>query len=79
LTVFLGLVLCCTHLSDVTLTIAKNAFRTFVLFIGKLEWLILTDGMLNSDTVVRLSYAHYVVAFYLFFLGLSHGIDMHYD
>jgi hypothetical protein len=37
LTVFLGLVLCCTHLSDITLTIAKNAFRTFVFFIGKLE------------------------------------------
>jgi quinol-cytochrome oxidoreductase complex cytochrome b subunit len=79
LTVFLGLVLCCTHLSDVTLTIAKNAVRTFLLFIGKIEWLILTDGMLNSDTVVRLCYAHYVVAFFLAFLGLSHGIDMHYD
>lgn len=79
LTVFLGLVLCCTHLSDVTLTIAKNAFRTFFLFIGKVEWLVLTDGMLNSDTVIRLAYAHYVVAFFLAFLGLSHGIDMHYD
>lgn len=79
LTVFLGLVLCCTHLSDVTLTIAKNAFRTFFLFIGKIEWLVLTDGMLNSDTVIRLAYAHYVVAFFLGFLGLSHGIDMHYD
>lgn len=79
LTVFLGLVLCCTHLSDVTLTIAKNAFRTFFLFIGKLEWLIFTDGMLNSDTVIRLAYAHYVVAFFLAFLGLVHGIDMHYD
>ena len=79
LTVFLGLVLCCTHLSDVTLTIAKNAFRTFFLFIGRVEWLVLTDGMLNSDTVIRLAYAHYVVAFFLGFLGLSHGIDMHYD
>jgi quinol-cytochrome oxidoreductase complex cytochrome b subunit len=79
LTVFLGLVLCCTHLSDVTLTIAKNAFRTFFLFIGKVEWLVFTDGMLNSDTVIRLAYAHYVVAFFLAFLGLVHGIDMHYD
>ncbi len=79
LTVFLGLVLCCTHLSDVTLTIAKNAFRTFFLFIGKLEWLVVTDGMLNSDTVIRLAYAHYVAAFFLAFLGLIHGIDMHYD
>ena len=78
-TVFLGLVLCCTHLSDITLTIAKNAFRTFFLFIGKLEWLIFTDGTLNSDTVIRLAYAHYVVAFFLGFLGLVHGIDMHHD
>ncbi len=79
LTVFLGLVLCCTHLSDVTLTIARNAFRSFCLFIGKLEWLVFTDGLLNTDTVIRLAYAHYVVAFWLAFLGLSHGIDMHYD
>lgn len=79
LTVFLGLVLCCTHLSDVTLTIARNAFRTFFLFIGKVEWLVLTDGMLNTDTIIRLAYAHYVLAFLLSFLGLSHGIDMHYD
>jgi quinol-cytochrome oxidoreductase complex cytochrome b subunit len=79
LTVFLGLVLCCTHLSDITLTIAKNAFRTFFLFIGKLEWLVLTDGTLNSDTVIRLAYAHYVVAFFLAALGLIHGVDMHYD
>jgi hypothetical protein len=35
--------------------------------------------MLNSDTVIRLAYAHYVVAFFLAFLGLVHGIDMHYD
>lgn len=79
LTVFLGLVLCCTHLSDVTLTIAKNAFRTFFFFIGKLEWLVLTDGMLNTDTIIRLAYAHYMIAFFLAFLGLTHGIDMHYD
>lgn len=78
-TVFLGLVLCCTHLSDITLTIAKNAFRTFFLFIGHLEWLIFTDGALNSDTVIRLAYAHYVVAFFLALLGLIHGVDMHYD
>lgn len=79
LTVFLGLVLCCTHLSEITLTIAKNAFKTFLLFIGKIEWLFFTDGTLNSDTVVRLAYAHYVVAFFLAFLGLVHGVDMHYD
>ncbi|MBL0271440.1 MAG: cytochrome b N-terminal domain-containing protein [Chitinophagaceae bacterium] len=34
--IFLGLVLCATHLSDITLTIASNAFHTFCFFIGKL-------------------------------------------
>jgi len=33
--VFFGLVLCCTHLSEITLVIAANAFKTFFLFIGK--------------------------------------------
>lgn len=78
-TVFFGLVLCCTHLSDITLTIARNAFRTFFFFIGHLEWLIFTDGALNSDTVIRLAYAHYVLAFLLALFGLIHGVDMHYD
>ena len=78
-TVFFGLVLCCTHLSDITLTIAKNAFRTFLLFIGKVEWFIFTDGTLNSDTVIRLDYIHYVLAFFLAAFGLYHGVDMHYD
>ena len=27
--VFLGLILCCTHLSEITLTIAANIFHTF--------------------------------------------------
>ncbi len=34
--VFLGLVLCCTHLSEITLTIAANIFHTFFMFYGKL-------------------------------------------
>jgi hypothetical protein len=24
-------------------------------------------------------YLHYIIAFYLLFLGILHGIDMHYD
>jgi quinol-cytochrome oxidoreductase complex cytochrome b subunit len=35
LVVFLGLVLCCTHLSEITLTIAANALHTFFFFKGK--------------------------------------------
>ena len=33
--VFFGLVLCCTHLSEITLTIAANIAHTFFFFYGK--------------------------------------------
>ena len=77
--VFLGLVLCCTHLSEITLTIAANIFHTFFMFYGKFYWWIFTDKQLNSDTMIRLAYAHYLSAFFLTYLSLLHGIDMHYD
>ncbi len=77
--IFLGLVLCCTHLSDITLTIASNAFHTFCFFTGKLYWLIFTDQTLNSDTITRLAYLHYVLAFLLAYYGIAHGLEMHYD
>ena len=77
--VFMGLVLCCTHLSEITLTIAANALHTFFAFKGKPYWWFFTDKLLNSDTIIRLAYGHYVLAFYLGFLGLVHGVDMHYD
>jgi quinol-cytochrome oxidoreductase complex cytochrome b subunit len=77
--VFLGLILCCTHLSEITLTIAANIFHTFFMFKGKFYWWLFTDKQLNTDTLLRLAYAHYLAAFYLFFLGILHGIDIHYD
>ena len=77
--VFFGLVLCCTHLSEITLTIAANILHTFFAFKGKFYWWIFTDKQLNSDTFIRLAYGHYVIAFFLAYLGLIHGIDMHYD
>ncbi len=77
--IFLGLVLCATHLSDITLTIASNAFHTLCFFIGKLYWLVFTDQTLNSDTMTRLAYLHYTLAFVLGYLGVFHGVDMHYD
>ena len=76
---FFGLVLCCTHLSEITLTIAANIVHTFFLFHGKFYWWIFTDKTLSSDTLVRLAYAHYISAFYMAYLGVLHGIDMHYD
>jgi hypothetical protein len=77
--VFCGLVLCCTHLSEITLTIAANILHTFFFFYGKFYWWVFTDKTLNSDTIVRLAYAHYLSAFYLFYIALLHGIDIHYD
>lgn len=77
--VFLGLVLCCTHLSEITLTIAANILHTFFMFKGKAYWWLFTDKQLNTDTMIRISYLHYLVAFYMAYLGLIHGIDMHYD
>lgn len=77
--VFFGLVLCCTHLSDITLTIAANILHTFFLFTGKFYWWVFTDKTINTDTMIRLTYGHYVIAFYVGYLGLIHGVDMHYD
>lgn len=77
--VFFGLVLCGTHLSEITLTIAANILHTFFLFKGKFYWWLFTDKQLNTDTLIRLAYAHYLSAFYMAYLGLVHGVDMHYD
>ena len=77
--VFFGLVLCCSHLSEITLTIAANIMHTFFLFFGKVYWWLFTDKQLNCDTLLRLAYGHYLAAFFMAYLGLLHGIDMHYD
>lgn len=77
--VFCGLVLCGTHLSEITLTIAANIVHTFFLFHGKFYWWIFTDKQLNTDTLIRLAYAHYLAAFYMAYIAVIHAIDMHFD
>ncbi len=79
LVIFSGLVLCTTHLSEITLIIAANALHTFFVFIGKPYWWFFTDKLLNTDTLIRIAYLHYVSAYFLLYLGLIHGVDMHYD
>ena len=79
LVIFTGLVLCATHLSEITLTIVANIIHSITYFKGKVYWWAFTDKFLNTDTMIRLAYAHYVLAFFLLFLGLVHGVDMHYD
>ena len=76
---FLGLVLCCTHLSDITLKIASNTLHTFFMLKTKIYWWLFTDKNLNTDTLIRLAYAHYISAFILFFVAFLHAVDMHYD
>lgn len=77
--IFFGLVLCCTHLSDITLTIAANIINTFTLKIGKLYWIMFTDQTLNTDTILRAMYAHYILGLYTVYLGVMHAVEMHYD
>jgi len=77
--VFFGLILCCSHLSEITLTIAANIMHTFFLFYGKVYWWLFTDKQLNCDTLLRLAYAHYCAAFFMAYAAVLHGIDMHYD
>jgi len=77
--IFAGLVLCTTHLSEITLVIAGNALHTFFLFLGKPYWWVFTDKSLNTDSLIRLAYLHYIVAFFILYLGLMQGVDMHYD
>jgi quinol-cytochrome oxidoreductase complex cytochrome b subunit len=77
--VFFGLSLCATHLSEITLTIAANILHTFFFFKGKAYWWIFTNKELNTDTLIRLAYIHYIIGFYMLYLGIIHSIDMHYD
>lgn len=77
--IFFGLVLCCSHLSDITLTIAANIMNTFTFKIGKVYWVLFTDQTLNSDTLVRAMYVHYLLGLYSVYLAFFHSIEMHYD
>lgn len=77
--IFFGLVLCATHLSDITLKIAANIMSTFVLKFGKIYWWLFTDQALNTDTLIRMMYLHYCLAFYLLYVSVCHAVEMHHD
>lgn len=61
------------------MSIACNIYHAFFAFIGKPYAWLFPGKRLNVDTIVRLAYLHYLVAFYLFYLGVIHAVDMHYD
>lgn len=77
--IFFGLVLCCTHLSDITLTIAANIRNTLTFKYGKTYWFLFTDQTLNSDTIIRAMYIHYILGLLTILLGVMHALIMHYD
>ena len=77
--IFFGLVLCCTHLSDITLKIAANIAQTITFKYGKIGYWLFTDNTLNTDTLIRLMYIHYILPFVLLFISFSHLLDMHYN
>ena len=77
--IFFGLVLCGTHLSDITLKIAANIMSTLTLQFGQGYWWLFTDQALNTDTTIRMMYAHYCLAFYLLYVSVCHAMEMHYD
>lgn len=76
--IFFGLVLCCTHLSDITLKIAANVVNTLTFKYMQLGYWLFTDNTLNTDTLIRLMYLHYVLPFILFLISFLHLLDMHY-
>jgi quinol-cytochrome oxidoreductase complex cytochrome b subunit len=77
--IFFGLVLCCTHLSDITLTIAANVMNTLTFKYGKTYWFLFTDQTLNTDTIIRSMYMHYILGLVTMLLGVTHALMMHYD
>lgn len=77
--IFFGLVLCCTHLSDITLTIAANIINTLTFKYGKFYWFLFTDQTLNTDTIIRSMYIHYILGLLCVFFGIIHALLMHYD
>lgn len=46
---------------------------------GKLDCFIFTDRSLNTDTLFRLSYAHYLVSLGLLVYAGIHAFEMHHD
>ena len=78
-TIFFGLVLCSTHLSDITLTIAANVINTLTFKYGKFYYFLFTDQTLNVDTMIRAAYLHYILGFVTLIFGIMHALLMHYD
>lgn len=76
--IFFGLVLCCTHLSDITLKIAANILQTVFFKYGQVSYWIFTNHTINTDSLIRVMYLHYILPMVLWVLIVVHLVDMHY-
>lgn len=76
--IFFGLVLCCTHLSDITLKIAANIIQTIFFKYGQVSYWIFTNHTINTDSLIRVMYLHYILPMVLWVVIISHLVDMHY-
>ena len=70
--------MCCTHLSDITLKIAANIVQTLFFKYGKVSYLLFTNHTINTDTLIRMMYLHYVLALVMWGVIVLHLVDMHY-
>ena len=76
--IFFGLVLCCTHLSDITLKIAANIVQTIFFKYGQVSYWIFTNHTINTDSLIRVMYLHYILPMVLWVFIVIHLVDMHY-
>lgn len=76
--IFFGLVLCCTHLSDITLKIAANILQTLFFKYGNISYILFTDHTINTDTLIRMMYLHYILALSVWGIIILHLVNMHY-
>ena len=76
--IFFGLVLCCTHLSDITLKIAANILQTVFFKYGRVSYILFTTHTINTDTLIRMMYLHYLLAIGMWGVIILHLLDMHY-
>lgn len=76
--IFFGLVLCCTHLSDITLKIAANIMQTFFFKYGNVSYILFTNHTITTDSLIRMMYIHYILAIAIWCLILIHLRMMHY-
>lgn len=76
---FFGLSLTTSHLSEITVMITVNAFDLLCWPFREVLAIILPSEFLDTDMLLRLSWAHYISPFFVLMLAYAHIDDLHYD